>query len=314
MKKSKYIFSTLLLFIFIFISCEDLEKVENPDFSIVFKNEVKAGELVDFQVKNSPYFLYFYAGDFGHEYEYRNRTESEEVGKATMSFLNSQKWGLGPNREGTLTVWYSRDYNGKNTPEAVKKATWTEISDRFKISTRYDFTFQSSGIVNITDLSDGNPIFFGFKYFSDYPKIRGAEWYFNDLNIEADASYTPFPLPIFGKKNLRELNVVDVQGFSPVYSRLKWFFDTGKMHWRVAGSQGGKDAVETEDWLITDAINLTPKIKPDIGIPLKTYSEKLNSFSYTYNVPGVYTITLIGNNTTIYGDKKVIKEYKINVE
>lgn len=314
MKKYKYLFSALLIFTMIFQSCEEVEEVEYPDFKISFNKTVKAGEPVEFSVENAPNFLYFYAGDFGHEYKYKDRVNAE--GTVTMSFKNSQKWGRGPNKEGNLTVWYSKDYDGSGEVNAVKNATWTEISDRFNISKLYDFTLQESGIVDITDLADGNSIFFAFKYFADDLSDRPSEWYIDDLDIKMNATGAPAPLTVASETE-PGFKTVDVQGVDTRWNANKWYFDTGKGTnglWRMRGQVKMSGSwVVNEDWLITNPINLT-KVSPDKGIALKTYSENLKTFSYTYTNPGTYTITLIGNNTTIYGNKEVIKEYEIVVE
>lgn len=306
MKKTVYILSVFLMVALAFQSCDDLEGVDVPNFDIAFDTNAKVGEPVEFTINEAPNFLNFYAGDFGHQYKFKERTNAE--GKVTMSFLNSQKWGLGSNATETLTVWYSKDYDGSGTVAAVQNATWIEITDRFDISTRYDFDFQSSGIVDITDLADGENIFFGFRYFSDNVEDRGAEWYFDGLKIEMEVEGAPAPLTI-ADRNTPGFKPVDVQGVVPGWNAAKWYYDSGNNIWRM---RGNSDKIVNEDWLITNAINLT-KVNPDKGMPLKTYSEKLKAFEYTYSKAGTYTITFVGSNETIYGQKGDIKEYTINV-
>lgn len=313
MKKIIYVLSILLLVAFVFQSCEDLEEVDAPNFEIAFNATAKVGEPVVFNVNNAPNFLYFYAGDFQHQFKFKDRTNAD--GAVTMSFSNSQKWGLGANATGLFSVWYSKDYDGSGAAESVNNASWTEISDRFNISTLYDFTFQNSGIVDITDLADGNPIYFGFKYYCDDVSTRPAEWWFTDFNIEADVEGAPAPLTV-ATKNEPGFTSVDVQGINPGWNASKWYFDTGKPNggnWRMRGQvkQGGVWVVN-EDWLITKPINLT-KVASDKGIALKTYSEKLETFEYTYTKAGTYTLTFIGNNETIHGKKETMQEFTITV-
>lgn len=299
--------SVLLLFAFVFQGCEDFEEVTVPNFTVTPETATaKVGEPVEFMVDNAPNFLQFYAGDFGHTYKHRNRTNAE--GTVTMSFLNSQKWGLGGNASGTLSVWYSRDYDGSGTPEAVSNATWTEITERFNISTLYDFTFQESGLVDITDLADGNTIYFGFKYFSDNTEDRQPEWYFDELSITMDVEGAPAPLTVASKKE-PGFTPVDVLGIESSFNAAKWYFDGGKDHWRM---RGNSHKIVNEDWLITNAINLT-KVNPDKGTPLKSFSEKLESFTHIYETPGTYTVTLVGTNTTIHGSQETVKELTITI-
>jgi hypothetical protein len=67
-----------------------------------------------------------------------------------------------------------------------------------------------------------------------------------------------------------------------------------------------------EDWLITERIDLTA-ILPDQGAALKSYSERLNTYSHIYTEAGTYTVTFVGSNTTIYGSKEDVKELTIEV-
>ena len=313
MKKIVYVLSILLLVTCVFQSCEDLEEVDAPNFEIAFNATAKVGEPVLFNVNNTPDFLYFYAGDFGHQYKFKDRTNAE--GAVSMSFKNSQKWGLGANATGLFSVWYSKDYDGSGEAESVNNASWTEISDRFNISTLYNFTFQNSGIVDITDLADGNPIYFGFKYYCDNVSVRPAEWYFDDFSIEMEVENAPALLTVATEKE-PGFKPVDVQGIDGGWNASKWYFDTGKGDdgiWRMRGQvkQAGVWVVN-EDWLITKPINLT-KVAPDKGTPLKTYSERLKAFEYTYTKAGTYTLTFIANNETIHGKKEIMKEFTITV-
>lgn len=313
MKKTVYILTIVLLVSLAFQSCEDLEEVDAPNFEVAFNTTAKVGEPVEFNVKNAPNFLNFYAGDFQHQYKHRNRTNAE--GTVTMSFLNSQKWGLGDNSEGLLTVWYSKDYDGSGTAESVNSATWTEISDRFNISNLYDFALQESGVVDITDLADGNAIYFAFKYFCDDTSTRPAEWWIDELNIQMDVADAPAPLTV-ATESEPGFKPVDVQGVVNGWNANKWYWsgDRGTNGlWRMRGQvKVGGEWIVNEDWLITYPINLT-KVAPDTGTPLKTYSEKLDTFEYTYTKAGTYTITFVGSNETIHGKKEIIKEYTITV-
>ena len=77
MKKTVYTLTMLLLVTLGFQSCEDLEVVDAPNFEVAFNATAKVGEPVEFTVNNAPNFLYFYAGDFEHQYKYRDRTNAD---------------------------------------------------------------------------------------------------------------------------------------------------------------------------------------------------------------------------------------------
>lgn len=310
MKNVKILISSLTFLVLIIQSCEDPEQVKEPSFEVTpFSLSATVGEPVEFMVEKAPDFLMFYSGELGHQYKYRNRTNAEGI--VSMSFKNAQKWGIGTNETGTLSVWTSSDYDGSGTAEAVNNATWTDITDRFNIATAYDFAWTESGSANITDLADGEPIYFGFKFYSEDHAGNGnrqPEWRIDDFNIQLKSEDAPAPLPVATLTD-PGFNPVDVQGIDESWNAAKWYWDSGRNIWRFRGQPS---EYTNEDWLITNSINLTG-VAPDKGEPLKRYSTPLESFTHTYTEPGTYTVTFIGNNTTIYGDKTKIQEFTITV-
>ena len=307
MKKIIYILSSLFLVIFMFHSCEDLEEVVDPNFEIAFNTTAKVGEPVEFKIENAPDFLYFYSGNFGHKYVHKDRVNAD--GSVALSFKNAQKWGIGTNATGTLSLLVSSNYDESGTPEAVSNATWIDISDRVSIATAYSFTWTETIDIDITNLANGKPIYFAFKFYAEDNIGNGnrqPEWRIDDFKIETTITGAPAPLNV-ATMDIPGWNTVDVQGVISAWNTAKWYFTNG--YWRFRGQPSD---YTNEDWLITKAINLT-KVNPDKGIPLKTYSEKLESFTYTYDKSGTYTITFIGNNETIHGQKDNIKEYTITV-
>ncbi|MBL4745277.1 MAG: DUF5017 domain-containing protein [Flavobacteriaceae bacterium] len=307
MKNIKFIVPGLLLLAVFFQSCEDLEEVKEPGFTITYNQVVKVGDIVEFSVENAPNFLYLYSGDFGHEYQYKDRTNAE--GKVTMTFKSAQKWGTNNNKAGTLTVWASTDYDGLGTPQALEQSTWVDVSDRFDIATAYSFDWTDAGIADITDLATGDPIYFAFKFYAEDHSGTGhrqPEWRLDGFKVEMEATGAPAPLTV-ATMSTPGWDTVDVLGVVDTYNVGKWYVFSN--YWRFRGSPSD---YANEDWLLTKSINLT-KVAPDKGVALKTYSESLSSFSHTYTQPGVYTITVIGNNTTIDGSEEKIEEYIIEV-
>jgi len=310
MKNLKILISSLCLFTLVFQSCEDQEEVTAPNFTISQETVVaKAGEPVEFAVNEAPDFLMFYSGEFGHEYQHRERTNAE--GAVTMSFKNVQKYGLGTSAIGTLTVLTSTNYDGSGTPEAVASATWTDISSRFNISEDYTFTpWTESGIIDIADLETGEPIYFAFRFFASGHKNDGnrqPEWRLDDFEIELAAEGAPAPLTV-ADMDAPGWNTVDVEGVVPAWNTSKWYYTNG--YWRF---RGGPATYANEDWLITNPISLT-KVAPDKGQALKTYSDKLESFSHVFSEAGTYTLTFVGNNTTIHGSEENIQEITVVVQ
>jgi hypothetical protein len=135
MKSIKKIIVSIPLIALVLTSCEDFEEVNEPNFDISVSNEtVTVGEEVEFVINNAPNFLSFYSGEFGYEYQYRNRTNIN--GTVNMSFDCAQHYQNGTSlSDPGLSVQYSTDYDGAGTAESIALATWIDISDKFVLPT-----------------------------------------------------------------------------------------------------------------------------------------------------------------------------------
>lgn len=308
MKKTVYILTMLLTVTFVFQSCEDQEAVDVPNFDVAFSSTVKVGEPVEFMVSNSPNFLSFYSGEFGHEYKNRERAKAE--GDFTLSFETSRHYMDGTSRtDNAWSLLISTDYSGSGTAVDVEAATWTDISDRFKFATDRTYNKTNSGIVNITDLSTDKPVYFALRIFAEGKTSEGNrqgifDFYSFDLQVAIDDTHS---LAIASIQTPGWV-AVNIKGTNSNTSYDNWLDRSSsyRMH-------GGVAEYTNDDWLITNPINLSGSVPPDRGEPLKTYSEKLETFEHTYTKAGTYTVTFVGNNETIYGQKDTMKEYTITV-
>lgn len=81
--------------------------------------------------------------------------------------------------------------------------------------------------------------------------------------------------------------------------------------------QGGKDGQATwadnDDWLIANAIKLN-SCSPDTGENIKDINRRVNSYSYTFNQAGTYTVTFLAGNSNVEGPKVITKELTIEVK
>lgn len=308
MKKTVYIVAILLLTMVVFQSCDDLEAVDAPSFEVAFSKTAKVGEPIVFMVNNAPNFLSFFSGEFGREYKNRERGKAE--GDFTLSFETSRNFQDGASQsDDAWSLVYSTDYTGAGNAAAVQAATWTNISDRFTFATARSYNKTNSGTVNITDLATDKPVYFALRILANGKTSQGNrqgifDFYSFDLNLAIDATHS---VDIATLSNPGWV-AVDVAGTNSNTAYDNWIDRSGsfRMH-------GGLAEYTNDDWLISNPINLSGAVPPDTGVPLKSYSEKLETFEYTYDKAGTYTINFVGNNETIYGQKDTMKEYTITI-
>lgn len=308
MKKIGYILTLLLLVTVVFQSCDDQEAVDNPNFDITFNDTVKVGDTVVFTIKNAPNFLSFYSGEIGNEYKNRERFKAE--GTYTLSFETSRNFQDGTSRtDNAWSLLVSTDYTGAATTDAVRAATWNDISDRFIFATARSYDMTNSGLVDISDLATDKPVYFALRVLAEGKFAEGNrqgvfDFYSFDLKLETDDNRT-LELATISNPGW---NPVNVAGTNSNLSYDNWVnrAPTYRMH-------GGLAEYTNEDWLISFPISLSGAVPPDRGISLKSYPDRLDTFEYTYTEAGTYVITFVGNNETIYGQKDNVKEYTITV-
>ena len=312
MKNIKIIFTFLLLFTMILQSCEDIEEVNVPNFEVIPSTlTAKVGVPIEFNISNSPDFLNFYSGEFGHEYKNRDRTKAE--GTFSLSFDSSQHWQNGTSlTTQSSSVQVSTDYDGSGTPAGIAAATWTDISDRFTLATARSYTYTNSGIADISDLaSSGKPIYFAFKILAHGKTSEGnrqGEWRFDNFDVNLAVTGETYSLNTanMDTPGWKPVNVAGVNSHSSYDN-----FHLKNGYYRMLGQRA---EYTNEDWLISNPINLSGAVSPDRGKALKTYTEKLRTFTHTYSEVGTYKVTLVGNNTTVNGNAQKIKEFTITVE
>ncbi len=108
-------------------------------------------------------------------------------GKTEISFTTNVMWGAQKNN---LSVVVSSDYDGSGTIEALKRATWTDVTSKFKYADKDEWV--KSGKQDIVALATaGKPLFVAFKYIGNASTVGATQrgWAINDL------VYNETPIP-----------------------------------------------------------------------------------------------------------------------
>lgn len=310
MKKTVYIVTMLLLVTVVFLSCEDQQEVDVPDFDIAFNPTAKVGEPVVFTVTGAPNFLNFYSGEFSHEYKNSDRLNAD--GEFFLSFDTARHYFDGTSKsDEAWSLLMSTDYSGSGSVEDVQAATWTDISDQFTFATNRTYEPTNSGKVNISEFAGDEPVYLAVRVYAEGKKAEG--------NRQGVFRLFSFDISLAVADESYSLDITNLHspGFKPVNVEGSHPTNSTKDIWNNKGSYYELSADQAEytndDWLISNPINLAGAVSPDRGFPLKTYSQKLETFEYTYTKAGTYTVAFVGNNQTIYGQKVNIKEYTITV-
>nr|WP_121271571.1 DUF5017 domain-containing protein [Pedobacter schmidteae] len=310
-KNRKYLLGLVVLPFLAFCTKDD---VADPVFDVsVEKLSYKVNDTVRFSFKGNADLITFYSGEKGSEYKYKDRTFMEG-GVKSLQIETRVTYGT---QKDNLKLMVSSDFKGIYDSVAVKNATWTDITSKFKLS-------EGAGLAPIVksdkvDISDvvvgGKPFFLAFKYFATStppPATTTTQrgWRISMFNFTN--KYTELPessvatLTNAGWTPVNFRDGIDVAGTG----KSKWIFTNlpGMINYDPKGS-----LVESEAWVITKAF-LPDNIAPDKGVPIKEYSLRTDSYAYTFKTKGVYKVTFVASNVNYSGQKSIVKEVEITVE
>lgn len=309
MKNRKYLVGLVVLPFLAFCTKDD---VQTPDFDVTVETrEYKINENVTFSFKGAPDNISFYSGEKGKEYQYRNRT----VVEGRKKLLNIKTQLAYGSQVDNLKLMVSNDFTGAYDLEGLKKASWKDVTSKFRLATadvgKLGDTL-SSGKVDITnELVAGKPFFVAFKYVglsspTTTPTQRTWRIYNFDLTT-VDIDGTSTILANRSNAGWTPVNVVDAVNAT-----------TGLTKWNFTGSttffyyDPMSSLLESEGWLITKGF-LADVMSPDKGTPIKDYTQRREDYTYSFKTEGVYTVTFVGSNINYTGEKSVVKEFKIKV-
>jgi hypothetical protein len=276
------------------------EKVPVPDFQVQTASlSYKVGDSVRFSLSGNPDNLVFYSGEPGHNYEFRNR--SSAANDLQIDFKTWVRYGV---IRDNLQLLVSNDFTGVADTNAVKAATWPDISDRATFSTGTDQT--PSGLLSLKEFTrpeaDSALIYVAFRY-TDFKKPQGQnQWIvrtFTANNVSADGVVSP-------------LAVMASAGW------MKVDFKNPGFVWSVTSAQllmqhpGSANDEDNEDWVITKGFNPW-YIKRDVGVVLKNAATAVREYAHVYTKPGNYKVIFEGSAVRYNGERYLTREINLTI-
>jgi len=304
MNKLKYLLGIVTLPLM--LACQKNDPVE-PTFDVkTDKLEYKVTDSVKFSISGYADVISFYSGEAGKEYRYKDRTESTD----SKMKLNINTQVVFASQKNNLSLLYSTDFNNVYSVEGINAATWTDITSRFTLSADIGNTNgvrTSSGEVDLSDLPvSGKPIYFAFKYVgqpSTTAATGGRTWRIYEFNL-----YNKNAANV--ETALASVITAGWLGIDVINPINKWTIQTAEPALYFAPAS---TILASEDWAVSRAIFPTAA-KPDTGVGIKGYLDRMNNYTYKFAAPGVYTVTFVAKNTNNLGQKEVVKEVTITVK
>ena len=303
----------------VLVSCEN--EVQTPVFDVstvvektTVMSEDETGEVdaykVTFRFTGAPDNIVFYSGEEGADYRYRDRYTRAVT--PYVSFNTAYTGGM-PN---TLSVLVSNDFQPEYeylsgaptttvyTRWAVQDATWTDITDRFRIpGNKLQGDTQYSGEAILSEFHGNMPLFIAFRF-------KGAEgeasspglWSFSDFNIRNEL-----------QDGTSEAYISNGIGSSWKSVDLRAPVQCS----RGTGSASLSASADPDiDTYLISAPYYPSNLQSGKGLAIKSIDENLTEYTYTYVAPeekSVY-VAFVATNS-LYGESRsIVRAFELDFE
>lgn len=313
------------------VSCHSgFEKAVTPTLEVRTDKEAYfTDDAVTFHIDSDADFISFYSGEDGNDYEY---AQKERIYDGELSLSFSTNFGSGSqwqrqesedSERKIIRLFWSSDFSGEYTNEAIAAATWNELTSLAQFP---DFRADNvksiaesvtSGDIDVTALGqEGRPVYFAFKYLVDAydgTNARSRVAVFNFL-ISCEAASVNAKSDIlthatagwnFVKSGYPDEKEKPDSKFPEVAQAYLWFdCDTGITNELVC-------------WAVSAPVLLENKVNIgcDYGVGIKSFvDEPLKKYTYTYSKPGEYDVCFVAANVDHEGVRKeTVKKLKVVV-
>lgn len=270
-----------------------------PLAATIDQNKVTVGTPLMLTFTGIADSIFFYSGKEGHKYEYRNRSENEDV-EITLSFTSTIRYGY---QENTIQLLLSTDFIGDDfSPEAVNAATWQDITHLSTWATTWpDKT--PSGPIDLTPFHVTNkPIFIAFRFLGQGGTTQ-RDWGIENYYIRESSPTTGIDNELI---NVVTADWTSVAMLNPDPTR-NWRMRTPtELH--ISG--GNATFPDQDAWAISKPIYVN-KISPDKPEVIKTRHQLMfKNYRFVYDEPGSYRPAVVGKS----GQDEVVSEFDVLVE
>ena len=296
-----------------FLSCKKDLTTDSPDnFDVTADSaSYKVGSSVRFAFQGGEaHAISFYSGEVLKDYAFKDgRVVDITASTATLTFSTAVNLGTQLNQ---LFVMASSDFKGDySSLAAVKAATWTDITARFKYGTSTTFLATSADISDL--FVAGKPIYIAFKYVTKPQGVNGVarQWSIQSLTLTS------------GKKlnNTVSIPITDQPGAgfqlldqNPLTAPALSFIVTTKVTLQGNNYTASNDPT-SENWAVSTALNIDKvNLGPDWSTALKSITNAaLKEYRYVYTTPGTYKAVFVASNNALGQSNQVTKTINLTI-
>lgn len=307
------------------VACEEdiLRDVDETYVTLSETNTYRVGDEVRFRLHGNPDYVYFYSGEVGSQYEYRDRTtiamEDLETCKLVVEYTAA--YGLA----GALDVYASKTFEGlKGDDGQVDLATMQAIEASMDPVTKeipgWDKLEYNEGAstaitvqeYDITEYADS----FCLAFHWNTPACDQTQRTYR-LNLSVKTKFRGYDEVTTSGKSLGFVSV----SMNTAYIPDPYWHDQGNgtVRFLAAGydilMQGvGANVLPycLNSWVVSKPRPLN-SISPDSGYSVKAFSDDNTEYGYTYTKPGTYKASFVITNGNYQGQERKVQDVTINI-
>lgn len=315
-------------------ACEHDSIYNDIDFQVLLDptNTYVAGEPVQFNFEGNADYLLFFSGETGHEYRFKDRTSvnAEDIENCLFTLQLNGRSGVA-----CMTAYATNTFQGLNgNDEAADKALLESMIDengdlkgweKIDLNDPEKNSTWETTTLDVTHLADNFCVALHWNPATIESTQRN---YWVSANVEVafrgydpQTLYSPglnfVPFSMNDEKEGERYILVTTTGIngSMRYTgktglNAEEFVLTGSPKYDPANEKTLPYAIDC--WVISTPQALN-QIAPDEGNSIKTLSGKLDSYTYTFEEPGTYTVTFVATTGNYMGQSRQIKEFNITI-
>lgn len=311
--------------------CEQPNIYAEIDYNVTLapSNTYVAGEPVVFNITGNPDNLLFYSGEPGHRYEYRDRYQT------TADHANAMRLELSiQHRQGNseaLEIYYS---------DSFEELSGNPETDRTRLEEMYAGGMEGWTEIEFDDPGGKKDVYFDVD--RELPKELASNfclafyWCPPEPEDVVDGENITYPHTYMDTYYVNGTLYVDIDGVEMSYKLQDIMGQTFQTDPRVdqpyvnTVNQNGRIRLNAQQDIVFsgayyDAIQhyctgwafSAPRaflsIDPDEGIVVKNLQNYLDTYEYTFEEPGTYTVTFVGTNVNYQGSSSQVKELTVTV-
>ena len=305
------------------VSCEEdlLRDTDEVYVTLSKENTYQVGDEVRFLFHGNPDYVYFYSGEVGSQYEYRDRTtismEDQETCKLDVEY--TALYGLA----GALDVYASKTFEGLKgndaqadlaTMQAIQATMGSdkEIPGWERLPYNEVTTTPTTQEYDITDYADS----FCLAFHWNTPAFDQTQRTYR-INLSVKTKFKGYDEVTTPASSLGFTSV----SMNSDYISDPYYHDQGNGSVRFLAT--GYDIIRQgvgagvlpyclDSWVVSTPRPLN-NITPDTGLSVKAFSDDVTEYGYTYETPGTYQASFMITNGNYQGLNRKIQQMMINI-